>query len=200
MKFYKIFLITFLLISCKKSIDYNHYFRNLVFRTLDDQIFRIEEIKTKGIIINFYSPTCLPCIEELPALHLLYSESENFNFSMFLAVESSLEKHLPEIPDGFDELNFDEKSKNLLIQVLRKEIQQRNIQIPMILVDRPFRIDSDQMITGTPETLFFSTNPLNLHYNIVGPITNQTNQELIRKDSKYIFARNLIQAISGESP
>ena len=44
-------------------------------RTLDGAEVRFSEVSEPALILNFYSPTCQPCIEELPALEILYKKA-----------------------------------------------------------------------------------------------------------------------------
>ncbi len=188
-----IFFIFFLIFNCisnRYAID--TYFSNLTFRTLNNHSFTLRDIKNPVFLINFYSPTCAPCVKELPALHLLYNELQKYHFELFLVVEPDLEKNLPEVPERYKHQAFDDNSMNYLIEVLNTEVKKRNIQIPILIVNPPFKIDSDQIITGTPETLIFTTSPLRLHYNFIGPISTSDNLEEIKKDTRFLFLLQIL--------
>lgn len=192
MKFLILFLF-FIILNCsshKQSIDL--YFLNLSFRTLNNQVFMLQEIQSPVFLINFYSPTCAPCVQELPALHLLYNELKKYNYELFLAVEPDLEKNLVEVPELLKNQRFNEDSMRYLIEVLQSDVKKRNIQIPIVIVNPPFKIDSDQIITGTPETLIFTTAPLRLHYNFIGPISTSENLEDIKQDTRFLFLLQIL--------
>ncbi len=114
---------------------------------------------------------------------------------MFLAVEPNLERNLPEVPSSFKNKDFDNEAFLYLKNVLEQEKQRRNIQIPFVIVEPPFKIDSDQFVTGTPETLIFTTKPLMLRYNFVGPITTSQNHQEILLSSRYKFFVSLLKTI-----
>ena len=194
-KIYYIIIIFLLILSCKNPKDYDRYFNQIVVRDLNGNRFFLNQVEASVLIINFYSPTCLPCVEELPALHMIYQEAKKLQYEMFLAVEPNLERNLPEVPSSFKNKDFDNEAFLYLKNVLEQEKQRRNIQIPFVIVEPPFKIDSDQFVTGTPETLIFSTKPLMLRYNFVGPITTSQNHQEILLSSRYKFFVSILKTI-----
>lgn len=172
------------------------FFQTIPVRTLENQRFFLTQIREPVLILNFYSPTCGPCIEELPAIKLIYEQAREFGFSMYLAVEPSIERNVPFVPPEFENRPFDEESFLFLQKVLKEDQKKRNIPIPMIIMEPPFRIDVDQIITGTPETLIFTTNPLRLRYNFVGPITTEKEHQRIQQNSRFRFFLELLQNLN----
>lgn len=189
-----IFIISFSLISCVQK-NYDRYFNGISARNLQGERFYLSQIPEKVLILNFYSPICVPCIEELPALHLIYEESKKYDFMMFLGVEPNLEKNISQIPDPYKNKDFNEESFLYLANELKKEVQIRNIEIPFIILDPPFRIDTKEFITGTPETLIFTTNPLRLRYNFIGPIATSTSKKEILNNSRFQFFLQLLKTL-----
>ncbi|GIX42729.1 MAG: hypothetical protein KatS3mg129_2462 [Leptospiraceae bacterium] len=195
LKYFLLIIFLIVIVHCKSQKDYNKYFNSLVVRDLNGNRFYLNQIKNPVLILNFYSPTCVPCVEELPALHLIYEEAKKLNYSMFLGVEPNLERNLPEIPEEYKNKPFDEKSFELLKQTLLLDIQKRKIKIPLIIFEPPFRIDNNEIITGTPETLIFTTNPLILRYNFIGPIATNQDPEMIQENTRYKFFISLLRTI-----
>jgi len=49
------------------------------------------------VVINFFSTICIPCIEELPALHRIYEKYKDKGLKMFLiSIDAKPEEVLPE--------------------------------------------------------------------------------------------------------
>lgn len=189
-------IILIFLISCTNSIkNYDDFFSNLSFRDLEGNKWNLNNINKTVIIINFYSPTCAPCIEELPALHMIYQEAKRLNYEMFLAIEPDLEKNLPVVPENFKNQPYNDEIYLFLRDVIKQEIKRRNISIPVYIFEPPFRIDKDQIITGTPETLIFTTQPLRLRYNFIGPIATTENIEDLKWNTRYQFFIQMLNTI-----
>lgn len=189
-------IILIFLISCTNSIkNYDDFFSNLSFRDLEGNKWNLNNINKTVIIINFYSPTCAPCIEELPALHMIYQEAKRLNYEMFLAIEPDLEKNLPFVPENFKNQPYNDEIYLFLRDVIKQEIKRRNISIPVYIFEPPFRIDKDQIITGTPETLIFTTQPLRLRYNFIGPIATTENIEDLKWNTRYQFFIQMLNTI-----
>ncbi len=187
-------LIFFL--GCVNSIkNYDDFFSKLSFRDLEGNKWNLNNINKTVIIINFYSPTCPPCIEELPALHMIYQEAKRLNYEMFLAIEPDLEKNLPVVPENYKNQPYNEEIYLFLRNVIIQEIKRRNISIPVYIFEPPFRIDKDQIITGTPETLIFTTQPLRLRYNFIGPIATTENIEDLKWNTRYQFFIQMLNTI-----
>lgn len=196
---FRIFILLIALLMglfCNQQKNYDHYFNSLLARDLKGNRFYLNQITKPVIIINFYSPTCIPCIEELKALHLIYEEVKKMDYQMFLAVEPNLERNFPDIPTELKNKDrFDEESFIYMQQKLQEEVYKRNIIIPIIIFEPPFRIDSKEIITGTPETLIFTTKPLMLRYNFIGPITTSQDIKEIQRNSRYQFFISLLKTI-----
>lgn len=187
---FPIFLL--FVLNCKQK-DINYYFQKISLRDLNNKRISLQEIQNPVFLLNFYSPTCAPCIEELPALHLIYNQIQRYNFELFLVVEPDLEKNISQVPLEFRNKKFDEDSMQYLLSILKEEKIKRNIQIPIFVIEPPFKIDRNQIITGTPETLIFTTNPLRLHYNFIGPIATSKDLEEIKKNTRYIFLVQMLE-------
>ena len=50
-------------------------FWQLEFATPDGQVFRMDSLRHKTLLLNFWASWCAPCIEELPLLSDFYSEN-----------------------------------------------------------------------------------------------------------------------------
>ncbi len=152
--------------------------------TLDGQHVRLASLPGPALVVNFYSPICKPCIEELPALERFYEEARRMGVPMFLALEPDLEKN------GIEglQLTDPEKIREQLVARMMQDISRYNIKIPVLIMDPPFQIDAGNLVTGTPETLLFRTSPLRLHYNFIGPLTSARNEEELKRSSRYQFA------------
>ncbi|TGL08571.1 hypothetical protein EHQ43_05915 [Leptospira bouyouniensis] len=137
------------------------------------------------IALNVYSPDCVPCWKEIPALNLLHSEIQNKfpNKVLFMVVDP-----YQIVPDITDELPFGQVYQ-LAKERMNLEIKNRNIQVPIVFMKKPFRVKEGGLVTGTPETLLFETKPLRLYYNFLGSISELSNKESIEKDPKFNFFR-----------
>ena len=110
----------------------------------------------KRLILNFYSPTCVPCIKELPALELLYRKAHSKDLIMFLALVPQLDLDSKE--SSADKLDFREKHSKLA-QIIRKDIYRYGISIPFVIMSENFRVGPQELVQATPETLFFVRRP-----------------------------------------
>lgn len=196
MKKIVLYFIYILVFGCSRELkNYDEFFSGLSIRDLEGNRWFLKDIKKPVLIINFYSPTCLPCIEELPALHMVYEEAKRLNYEMFLGIEPSLEKNLSDVPPKYSHMPFNEESFIILKEHMKQEIKKRNIQIPIYIFEPPFFIDKDQFITGTPETLIFTTQPLRLRYNFIGPIATTDEVEKIKFHTRYQFMIQMLNTI-----
>ena len=73
--FIKPFLVVILL-SCSTHKQSNFHVEKFVGVTLEGQEVAMRELTARRIALNVYSPTCVPCYKELPALHYLYDEMQ----------------------------------------------------------------------------------------------------------------------------
>ncbi|MCB1157275.1 MAG: TlpA family protein disulfide reductase [Leptospiraceae bacterium] len=142
--------------------------------------------KVDRIALNVYSPTCIPCVKELPALDYLHREiQKNQRGLLYLVVDPF---NVTDLEEGTDfERAYTEAAK-----VMKEEVQKRNIQIPVLIMKKPFEVKPGTgLITGTPETLLFETRPLNLYYNFVGPISEAMDIPQLEKDTKILFFKKV---------
>lgn len=180
--------------------------------TLAGEKVRFSDLKAKGVILNFYSPTCGPCIEELPAIEEYYEEAERRGIAMFVVVEADLEKNgLAGNPaqgggkDGPSGSNVgkdgagstpgtttaaaDEATvRQLLGERMKADIAKYHMKVPVVIMDRPFTIRPDGLVTGTPETMLFYTAPFRLAYNFIGPLSTAPTRQDLRRSSRFSFA------------
>ena len=146
-----------------------------------------KNLRKKGLILNFYSPICEPCIKELPALELLYSKAQSRNFAMFLALSPQLALDLMEKEKRDRELSFKEKHK-MLERIIRKDIYKYSISIPFVIMGGSFQIGPQELVQATPETLIFHSSPLRLEYNFIGALSYEQKEKEILADSRFQFA------------
>ncbi|MBT3204883.1 MAG: TlpA family protein disulfide reductase [Gammaproteobacteria bacterium] len=75
-------LITFLLILCLlvglgllyRQPDYPELSDNLVFQRIDGTRQTLKEIKGKPVLVTFWSPSCVICMQEVDELNQLYTQ------------------------------------------------------------------------------------------------------------------------------
>ena len=144
------------------------------------------QLSTKGLILNFYSPICKPCLEELAALGILYQKAQEESVAMFLALSPDLEQHGLTISSHVPLSPKEIRAK--IFQRMKKDIIKYNIRIPILVMAPPFIIGRTQFIQATPETLFLHTQPLRLAYNMIGAITHEKKSERILSDTRFQFA------------
>ena len=153
-------------------------------RTIEGTEIKFSEINSPLLILNFYSPTCQPCIEELPALEILYSKASEKGASMFIVLEGRPESH-----------GLEDSGEDPYISIrnrMQEDIKRYNINIPVAVIYPEYPVFGEKgLITGTPETVILKTNPLVLKYNFVGPVASGRNLEEIMKDERlsYILSR-----------
>ena len=137
------------------------------------------------LALNVYSPDCVPCWKEIPALNYLSSEIQTKfpNRALFLAVDPY---QIVDIPRTATWAEAYEKGKLRM----EKEAKDRKINVPILFMKPPFEVKEDFLVTGTPETLLFETKPLRLYYNFIGALSEESNIENIKKDPKVNFFRH----------
>ena len=184
MKYFFCILIIFLNYCQKTSFG---YFGTGKWMGYDEQNQKIHlsSLEKNGLVINFYSPICLPCIEELPALHLLYEEAQRQKVAFYLGISQKMNLGIL-------------KTKGSLREILKEDVQNYNIKIPLLFMDKSFEISPSQIVQATPETLFFYVDPLTLVYNMVGSISHRKKKEEIKKDPRFQFALKKIQRLAPE--
>lgn len=177
--------------------------------TLAGAKIRFADLKAKGVILNFYSPTCVPCIEELPAIEEYYEEAQRRGVAMFVVVEADLEKNGVRAPErgsgeapggqanGGQAANVDDATLlRLLGDRMKADIAKYKMKVPVVIMDRPFTIRPDGTVTGTPETLLFRTAPFRLAYNFIGPLSTVPKRQDLRRSSRFSFAMMKLDEIA----
>lgn len=181
------------LAGCRPERASNLGVATLAGQGLNGAPVQFAALEAGGLILNVYSPTCGPCLEELPALHALYEESKQLGVAMFLIVEDDPVRH------GIDlDPSAGRAERFLRISARLREDQARyKIEIPFVILDENFRVGPTELVTATPETLFFRMAPLQLEYNLVGPISAFSQPEAIQMDSRYRFALSALRRIGA---
>ena len=169
--------------GCRPRVKTNFQVDKWQGRTLKGQTVRLQGMKARRLILNVYSPTCKPCIDELPALNALYDEALKRGARMYIIADPRLDLHGLQPKSGVSDFE-------ILRERLRRDVARYGIRVPVMIMNREnFHVQPGVgLITGTPETLFFSLNPLILEYNFVGPISSEHKPERLLKDSRYRFA------------
>jgi thiol-disulfide isomerase/thioredoxin len=154
----------------------------------------LSKLPHQVIALNIYSPNCIPCIKELPTLHRIQERlSKDPRFAIYIAVDPILVSE--SVAGGSEPDSGDTRER--AISIMKKEIIEKNIKIPVIVLDPPFRVSSESFVTATPETILIRTNPWNIYYNFIGAISEQQLSSSIDSDPKVKFffssmgARNL---------
>jgi thiol-disulfide isomerase/thioredoxin len=146
----------------------------------------ISSLDKELIALNVYSPDCVPCWKEIPALNFLASEikQKHANRALYMVVDPY--QIVPDLPRT---VSWGEAFGKGKIR-MEKEIKDRKINVPILFMKPPFEVKEDFLVTGTPETLLLETKPLRLYYNFIGAISEESNIEEIKKDSKVNFFRH----------
>ncbi|MCB1304065.1 MAG: redoxin domain-containing protein [Leptospiraceae bacterium] len=176
---------------CRPGVHTSPEILALKGRSLDGQDLELKTVASNGLVLNFYSPTCIPCIEELPALHQVYARARELGIDMYLAVAPDLESNGVDPLKASSRPGFDEMYP-LLRDRLNQDRKQYKIQIPMLVLRPPFSIKEEGPVTGTPETVFLMTRPLRLYYNLIGPIALGQTNEQVNRSSRFQFALEIL--------
>lgn len=72
-------------------------------RMLSDETIELEELKGKGVMINFWATYCEPCKKEMPHMEELYAEYEEKGIEI---VAVSVDKNSMVIEDFYNRLNL----------------------------------------------------------------------------------------------
>lgn len=161
------------LAGCRPELEESReakLFQGTEIAPAEDTSFDLRSLNGRGVVVNIYSPTCVPCIDELPALHVLYEEAKKRNIRMYLALEGRANSH------GIEK-SFDNKNSeiNAIAERMQQDIQKYGIEIPVVILDGSLRVHPKGLVTATPETLFFKLNPAILLYNFIGPVSSVRN-------------------------
>jgi len=172
----------YFLVYCSPKIDSNFGVNEFEGVFLDGKSVKFSELSYDRIALNVYSPTCVPCVKEIPALNYIVRQIlGKKNLALFMVVDPY------QLVENSEKMQFDEIFPKVK-EVMQKEILARNIQFPVIVMKRPFRVNPEGgLVTGTPETLLFKTKPLSLYYNFIGPISEANELSVINQDAKILF-------------
>jgi len=180
-------LVYFLLIfaDCRGQARSNFDVDRWSGRLLDGSSFKLAEIKAPKVVLNFYSPTCAPCIQEIPALKVFSEEAGRRGIPVYVALEANPTAHDLHMPDGSTKDDVFSAIRNRMLE----DIQKYAIELPVVIMDPEFHIDQKTgTVTGTPETLIFSTAPLTLRYDFIGPLSIAASRPDFDRDSRFQFA------------
>gem|GEM_PF-966895 len=144
------------------------------------------ELDKELIALNVYSPDCVPCWKEIPALNYVVSEIESTKANRTLYMVVDPYQIVPDLPRTVSWGEAYGKGKARM----QKEVQDRKIRLPILFMKPPFEVKEDFLVTGTPETLLLETKPLRLYYNFIGALSEESNLEEIKKDAKVNFFRH----------
>lgn len=179
MKLYYFLLLFFL--SCTAKTESNLHVDQFQGTNLSGETKFLKDINSPRVVLNVYSPTCVPCFKEIPTLNYLYREMKSKSMGEFYMVVD------PTLLVEDAKLSQEELEKKA-ISIMQMEVQKRNIELPILVMREPFRVDPQKgLVTGTPETLLFKTSPLRLYYNFLGSISEKTDPIEIEKDSRVKF-------------
>lgn len=154
-------------------------------KTLDGRPFDLQSVPSAIVVANVYSPTCVPCIDELPALDFLAGELRKKEGALFLLVDGAPEKH------GLPESATQEQLRERLLA----DVQRYKIASPVVIMEKSFRTaEPGAFITGTPETIFFRTGPLRPVYLFLGPIMESV-PFVAQEDSRFRFVLSQLEAM-----
>ena len=176
--------------NCQKSSAIGHITSDWHGTTTEGKEIALQDLTGNGFVVNFYSPICVPCVKEIPALELLYKQAEQQNTPMRILVFS-------ELLDSMVATNVDSVSlRREKIEILREDAQRRGILVPVILLAEEIKI-AESSIEGTPETIYFQgvgeRSPV---YNFIGPITFQQEPTQIRQDARFQFALDQLKKLA----
>lgn len=172
-------------VSCRQDREPAFHTDSWRGKTLEGKPVQFSSLDSKRVVLNFYSPTCQPCIDELPALNTLAERLEREGIPLYMVVESWPEAH------GLPLSN--EAPMDQIEAALRKRIQedvdQYNIKPTIVLMHPDFKINNEfGLVTGTPETLIFQVDPFELKYNFIGPLSTNHSVGQVEEDSRLFFA------------
>lgn len=185
MKASLILTVSLCLISCAPAKSSYFGEESWVGLTASGAEISFSQLEKEEIALNVYSPDCVPCWKEIPALNLLHAEIESQfpSKALYMVVDP-----YQIVPDITDDRPFGEVYK-LAKERMEIEVKNRKIQVQIVFMKRPFHVKEGGLITGTPETLLFVTKPMRLYYNFLGAISEQMSMDVIRKDPKFNFFR-----------
>ncbi|MCZ8238262.1 MAG: hypothetical protein O9346_11985 [Leptospiraceae bacterium] len=157
-----------------------------------NQVVSLADTGFETLALNVYSPTCIPCFKELPALERIHARlKKDPKFGLFLVVDPI---QVSETTSG------DFQTEEPLARakaIMQAEVIKRKISIPILLMNRPFAVSNEAFVTATPETILVRTKPWNIYYNFIGSLSEKEEISQIDSDPRIQFffhtlgARNL---------
>ncbi|MCX7997975.1 MAG: TlpA family protein disulfide reductase [Leptospiraceae bacterium] len=186
----KIFVFLLFLWNCGITQSSNLGVENFSGFTLDGKLIQLSSLNIPRVALNVYSPTCMPCYKEIPTLNLIQKELEKSKLGkLYVVVDPN------SILEDAENLSQEEKIQQAQ-NFMKEEVQKRNIQVEVLIMNPPFQVTPGKgLVTGTPETLLFKTNPFRLYYNFIGSICEKDSEEEIQKDSRYKFFMKILGGI-----
>lgn len=177
-------------ISCRTKKESNLNIDSLSGVDLNGKDLHFKDIQSPRVSINVYSPTCIPCFKEIPTLNFLRREILKAGLGEFYMVVDPFS-----LSDKSEETSFEVVYAEVK-SVMEEEKAKRNIELPILVMRPPFKVTPGKgLITGTPETLLFKTQPLILYYNFIGSISEKEDLEEIQNDPKVKFFKRVIGGI-----
>ena len=83
-----IILILIFFSFCAREHVSNFSVNQMEAVTLDGKSIKLSSLKADRLALNIYSPTCVPCVKELPVLGLLYDEFKaKGSVKLFIAID-----------------------------------------------------------------------------------------------------------------
>jgi hypothetical protein len=184
-------LVLFIFVmNCRTKRESNLNVQTFVGVDFTGKEISLKDEKTPRVAINVYSPTCIPCFKEIPSLNYIRNEMLNSRLGEFYMVVDPYS-----IVDGMDGKPFEDVYPEAM-RVMKEEVKNRKIELPVLIMKPPFKVTPGEgLVTGTPETLLFKTNPLILYYNFIGSISEQESLEDLKNDLKVKFFKRIIGGI-----
>lgn len=141
------------------------------------QKVRFADVRSHKLVLNVYSPTCQPCIEEIPALNLAAGKLASQKIPFYMVVDARPELHgLPK-----------DAPRSVLEARLEQDRVRYKIALPIVLMDGPLVSPRTGVVTGNPETMIFDMDPLRLRYNFIGPISTAKSNATLEADPRLAF-------------
>ncbi len=111
-----------------------------------ENAFRLEQVTSPYLVVNFFAPDCPPCITELPELKKFYETTQVEKKITYIAIGSALDS----VAQG------EAVSHELAATTVAPFVKQYNLSYPIYLADTATLRSWN--ITGFPETFIFSRN------------------------------------------
>ena len=178
-----ILIVAFVLAGCTPVKVSNFEMETVGGWDLDGKRVELKNLPHQRFALNFYSPTCVPCVKELPALNFLHGQLSGNEVAVYIAVDPYV---IVENDAGTLASVVEEATA-----IMKKEVVSRQIKLPVIILDKKI-VGQDGLVTGTPETLLLETRPLSLYYNFIGAITEEQNPAKISQDNKVKFLTKML--------